>query len=291
MATNKQLVKIIQCLSCGVVLVISACNTSQKMVGVNSSQTSSANEVTATFTPPSSSTAVPTETRSPTETVEPTQTATPLHTAKQTPIAPTMTATETALPTITPTYAILRGTVLEQANCRYGPGSAYLYKYGVYSGYYMDIIGRNETGTWVVVQAIGGTNPCWVKASLINIKGDVMSLAPMWLPLPESPYYGPLTGAWADRDGTAVIISWDPLYLKAGDDSLQYPYLVEAWLCQGGKLNFTPIGSWETMITVQDEPGCSEASHARVYGVEKHGYTAWVNIPWPLYKGTATATP
>ncbi len=145
----------------------------------------------------------------------------------------------------------------------------------------MDIIGRNETGTWVVVQAIGGTNPCWVKASLIDIKGDVMSVAPTSLPLPESPYYGPLTGISAVRKGDSVIISWDALVLKAGDDSLQYPYLIEAWLCKDGQLSFTPIGSWETILTVEDQPGCSEASHARVYGVEKHGYTAWVNIPWP----------
>jgi hypothetical protein len=218
---------------------------------------------------------VPTHTPSPTASKVPTLTASP--TTQNTP-------TSTASPTLTPTYAILRGTVLEQANCRYGPGAAYLYKYGVYEGYYMDIIGRNETGTWVVVQAIGGTNPCWVKASLIDIKGDVMSVAPTWLPLPESPYYGPLTGVWAERNANEVIISWNPLVLKAGDDSEQYPYLIEAWLCTNGQLSFNPIGTWDTMLTVHDEPGCSEASHARIYGVEKHGYTAWVTIPWPAPK-------
>lgn len=219
-----------------------------------------------------------TSTTEPTSSPNPTASQTPSETATG---SVTLTPTEVPLPTVTPTYSILRGTVLEQANCRYGPGAAYLYKYGVYAGYYMDIIGRNETGTWVVVQAIGGSNPCWVKASLIDIKGNVMSLAPTSLPLPESPYYGPLTGVSAVRKGDSVIISWNPLILRAGDDSLQYPYLVEAWLCTGGSLAFTPIGSWETILTVQDESGCPEPSHARVYGVEKHGYTAWVNIPWP----------
>ncbi len=146
----------------------------------------------------------------------------------------------------------------------------------------MDIIGRNEAGTWVVVQAIGGSNPCWVKASLVDIKGDMMSLAPTWLPLPQSPYYGPLTGAWAERKGDDVILSWDPLVLKAGDEATENLYLVEAWLCTNGQLTFTPIGTWDTILTVKDEAGCQEASHARVYGVEKHGYTAWVNIPWPV---------
>ena len=148
----------------------------------------------------------------------------------------------------------------------------------------MEVIGRNEVGTWVVIQAIGGNNPCWVKASLMDIHGDVMSLASAELPLPQSPYYGPLTGVSAVRDKEdkeSVIISWNTLQLRAGDDSLQYPYLVEAWLCQDGQLTFFPIGSWETLVTVRDEAGCDQASHARVYGVEKHGYTAWVNVPWP----------
>lgn len=229
-------------------------------------------DILPTKSPSPSAMTEPTVMPSLTSTPKPTQssTATPVH-----------TPTDTPLPTFTPTYSILRGTILEQANCRYGPGAAYLYKYGVYSGYYMDIIGRNETGSWVVVQAIGGNNPCWVKASLIDIKGDVMSTAPTALPLPESPYYGPLTGVWVDRSGDSVIISWDPLILRAGDDSLQYPYLVEAWLCVEGQITFMPIGSWETILTVKDEAGCNTPSHARVYGVEKHGYTAWVTIPWP----------
>lgn len=248
-------------------------STSSSGERVESSPTAGVVETgTPTSSPWPSVTSVPTIEPVPTSTSKPSETATAF---------PTNTPTETPLPTITPTYAILRGTILEQANCRYGPGAAYLYKYGVYEGYYMDIIGRNETGTWVIVQAIGGHNPCWVKASLINIKGDVMTTAPTSLPLPQSPYYGPLTGVWADRRGDAVIITWNPLVLRAGDDSLQYPYLVEAWVCVNGKLTFEPIGSWEPIVSVKDETGCADASHARVYGVEKHGYTAWVTVPWP----------
>jgi hypothetical protein len=195
-------------------------------------------------------------------------------------LTPSHTATHFTSPTSTPTYAILRGTVLEQANCRYGPGAAYLYKYGLYSDNNLEVIGRNETGTWIMVQAIGGNNPCWIKASLMDINGDVMGLAPATLPLPQSPYYGPVRGIASVRNGDTVIISWDPIYLKAGDDSEQYPYLVEAWLCKESVLTFEAIGSWETIVTVIDEPGCADPSHARVYGVEKHGYTAWVTVPW-----------
>jgi hypothetical protein len=261
---------------------LTACNASKTVSGtpsqsivqgvLNSTSTNFATSQASTLAPSYTATHRPTETQVLKPTTTPTRTSTS---------SPTQTQSDTATPSITPTYAILRGTVLEQANCRYGPGAAYLYKYGLYPGYNLEIIGRNEKGTWVVIRAIGGTNPCWVKASLMDIHGDVMSLAPASLPLPQSPYYGPLTGVSAVRDGSMVIISWNSLQLRAGDDSLQYPYLVEAWLCQDGQVSFFPIGSWDTILTVQDDPGCDEASHARVYGVEKHGYTAWVNVPWP----------
>jgi hypothetical protein len=261
---------------------LTACNASKTVSGtpsqsivqgvLNSTSTNFATSQASTLAPSYTATPRPTETQVLKPTTTPTRTST---------LSPTQTQSDTATPSITPTYAILRGTVLEQANCRYGPGAAYLYKYGLYPGYNLEIIGRNEEGTWVVIRAIGGTNPCWVKASLMDIHGDVMSLAPASLPLPQSPYYGPLTGVSAVRDGSMVIISWNSLQLRAGDDSLQYPYLVEAWLCQDGQVSFFPIGSWDTILTVQDDPGCDEASHARVYGVEKHGYTAWVNVPWP----------
>lgn len=248
---------------------------SQAPVFVVETPTGSASLIpTISFTPSLtlSPTPVPTETYTPVPTRTPTQTLTEL---------PTQTPTETPTPTITPTYAILRGKVLQQANCRYGPGAPYLYKYGLYPDTTLEIIGRNDLGTWVVIRAIGGSNPCWVKASLLQIKGDVMSLAPTYLPLPPSPYYGPPTGVSAVRNGSAVTIAWNAVILRAGDNSEQVPYLIEAWVCTQGKLVFTPIGSYTTLVTIQDEPGCSEPSHGWLYAAEKHGYTTGVTIPWP----------
>ncbi len=167
------------------------------------------------------------------------------------------------------------------SNCRYGPGAPYLYKYALIAGSNLEIIGRNDLGTWILVRAIGGNNPCWVKASLMKIKGDVMNVAPTTIPLPQSPYYGPVSGVSALREKEDVVISWKPVYLRPGDDSEQYPYLVEAWVCSQGRLVFTPVGSYENIVSIRDEAGCTQASHGRVYAVEKHGYTKWVEIPWP----------
>jgi hypothetical protein len=261
----------------------SACTSSSTAIMLLPS-TNGNTDVVSTNTPSTSlATLFPTQATINNPTIQPSTTPSLIPTKSPTlspTITPSQTPTQFTTPTSTPTYAILRGTVLEQANCRYGPGAAYLYKYGLYSGNNLEIIGRNEIGTWIMVQAIGGKNPCWIKASLMDVHGDVMSLAPASLPLPQSPYYGPVTGVASVRNGDTVTISWNPIYLKAGDDSLQYPYLIEAWLCHDGLLSFNAIGSWGTIVTVTDEPGCSDRSHARVYGVEKHGYTAWVTVPW-----------
>jgi hypothetical protein len=160
----------------------------------------------------------------------------------------------------------------------------YLYKYGLYPDFNIEVFGRTEVGDWVLIRAIGGTNPCWVKASLLDIKGEIMTLEPTYIPLPQSPYYGPVTGVAAIRNGNEVTISWTLFVHRAGDEPDLYTQLVEAWLCQGGKLLFTPIGTFDNFVTVVDEPGCAEPSHARVFGVEKHGYTYPVEVPWPPYE-------
>lgn len=220
----------------------------------------------------------PPATSTPTRTTAPTETPSPTSTPTETP-QPTPTASGT--PTLTPTYAILRGEVLQRSNCRYGPGWMYLYKYGLVVGSNLEVFGRNDLGTWILIRAIGGDNPCWVKASLLDVKGDVMAVQPTYIPLPQSPYYGPPTGVSAVRAGDEVTVSWNPISFRAGDDHASPPYLLEAWTCIDGELIFTPVGSYTTSATVIDEPGCAEESHGRVFGVEKHGYTRWVEVPWP----------
>lgn len=231
-----------------------------------------ASEATSTLTP--FPTLVPTDTSTPT----PTATFTQTPTETETP-APT----EVPSAAVSPTYAILRGEVLERSNCRYGPGAPYLYKYGLVVGSNLEVTGRTERGDWILVRAIGGNNPCWVKASLMAVKGDVMSVQSTEIPLPMSPYYGPLTGVSAARNGDEVAIFWHPMQLRAGDETASPLYLVEAWACVNGQLEFTPVGTNETAVKIIDQTGCIEPSHGRVYGVEKHGYTRWVKIPWPQH--------
>lgn len=214
-------------------------------------------------------------------TLPPSQTPSPSATRTGTS---TPTATQTPTATITPTYAILRGRVLTLSNCRYGPGAPYLYKYALIEGSNLEVFGRNDLGTWILVRAIGGTNPCWVKASLLELSGGVMGLAPMYIPLPQSPYYRPPKGVSAVRQGDEVTVSWIGIRLREGDETAEAPYLIEAWLCQDGQLVFTPVGVYAHAFTLVDERGCSEPSHGRLFIVEKHGYTRPTEIPWPAHQ-------
>lgn len=226
---------------------------------------------TRTSTPTLPVTATPSLTPEPASTVEETFSPTP---------------SETSTPDVTPTPVRLRGEVLEQANCRYGPGAPYLYKYGLVKGNRLEIIGRREDGKWLYVQAIGGNNPCWVKASLMQVDGDVMNLEvyyPEKAPLPESPYYPPATILSASRSGSLVEVSWLDVPLRAGDeeDENMLHYIVEVWRCEGGQLIFEPLATNELSITFVDDPGCERPSHGRLFVQEKHGFAGPAEIPWP----------
>lgn len=204
---------------------------------------------------------------------------------------PDYSPTPSFTPSMTPTFVVPRVKITSNANCRYGPGAAYLYKYAVYEGFNMEAIGRNELGTWAYIQAIGGNNPCWINASLLKVtRGDFMSLPVTYNRLPKSDLYNPPATTSASRAGDEVTIQWSSVWMTQDDDR---GYLIEAWLCQDGQTVFTPIGvkSSELSIKVIDEPGCFEPSGARVYTAEKHGYTQWRKVPWPAYQATPTPLP
>ncbi len=191
-----------------------------------------------------------------------------------------MTATPTLTPTnaLTATFDFPDGIVLVQANCRYGPGAAYLYEWGLFPGDRVEIHGRNDLGTWVYVKPRTYRDRCWAKASLLEITGDVFSVAPYYSRLPYSELYSPPQNIRVSRQGDEVWIAWDPVWMTKDD---YRGYLIEAWVCRDDQLIFTPVRVDGTRAILADEPGCSQPSSGRLYTAEKHGYTQWVAIPWP----------
>jgi hypothetical protein len=103
----------------------------------------------------------------------------------------------------------------------------YLYKYALIPGSNLEVFGRIESGAWIQVWASGGTNPSLVKITLMELKGDVMSMETVYLTLPKSPYYGPLSGVSPSRDRDLVTASWNPIQLRVGDDTAFLIHLLE----------------------------------------------------------------
>ena len=199
---------------------------------------------------------------------------------------PALTQTITDIPIITPTPELPEVTVLEHADCLYGPGFMYLYKYSLAAGNLMEVVGRNFDGSWLYVQEVGGWNPCWILSSLAQFsKGDAKGVPFITSRLPFS-YFHTIPDAIAHRNGSEVTISWKAIWMSFDDFR---GYLIEAWVCHAGELVFVPIGYIPPLADnagiltqkVTDEPGCHAPSNVLIYAVHKQGYSQGGNIPWP----------
>jgi uncharacterized protein YraI len=202
----------------------------------------------------------------------------------------TPTTLTTSTSTITPTILVesLKAIVIAEnfLSCRYGPGSEYLFLYGLRTGANIKLIGRTEGNNWVYVD---GKNKCWVNVEYIDIAGDKNRL-PVVYPgiakLPVSPYYPSTTVLKVSRDKNVITVKWLDIPLKAGDEedaSMQH-YIIEVWRCASGSIFFDPLATNDLSITFSDEPGCSESSHGRIFVQEKHGFAGPAEIPWPTYQ-------
>jgi len=165
-----------------------------------------------------------------------------------------------------------------QANCRYGPGKAYLYAHGLYPGDVGVVDGRNYAGTWLWIKPYNLDWHCWVAASVVEVSGDVKDLKVVRSRLPHSTLYKAPENVTAVRRGDQVVISWSRVWMTADDDR---GYLLEANVCRNGYLIPIAVHTDGTSITVLDEKGCDKPSGGKLYTVEKHGYTDPVDIPWP----------
>ncbi|MGB8215645.1 MAG: hypothetical protein WCE68_19010 [Anaerolineales bacterium] len=217
-----------------------------------------------------------------------TPSVTPLYT-----FTPSLTPTITNTPTITPTQEPPVVTVLEHSDCFYGPGSGYLYKYSVMAASSMEVVGRNLDGSWLYIQSVGGWNPCWIQTALVKFNAaDSENIPIVYSTLPYANEYSS-PDATVQRNGDEVTISWKAVWISFDD---YRGYLIEAWVCQGGTqvfipLSYVPLVANNTgilSVKVTDGPGCNVPSSARIYSVEKHGYSAPSNIPWPPFQVTPT---
>lgn len=229
-------------------------------------------------------TQTPTPTATPTPTL--TFTATPTLTPSFTP-TDTSTPTPTLTPSITPTatFNFPSVTVTMQAFCRYGPAKAYLPAADLYTGDTGSVRGRNVNSKWLFIKFDKLNYFCWVAPSVVEVNGDITKVRYTEPPLPgPSELYGPPQNVRAKRNGDQVTVTWNVLYMTGDDDR---GYMLDVFVCQNGAFIWWPIGEgtlidqYHTSYTFTDQAGCSLPSGGKLAGVEKHGYTTWVDIPWP----------
>ena len=235
--------------------------------------------------PTGTPTSVPTATASPNATPTATNTVMPTATAT---VAPTATPTQmtsltpgsspTFTITLTPTFNFPDAEIMMQANCRYGPGQAYLYAHGMYQGDRAAIHGRNYSGNWLWIKPENLDWHCWASASVMEISGDIFAVVVVQRKLPQSTLYDPPTDVEAARQGDQVVVSWEPVWMTEDDDR---GYLIEANICQNGQLVPVALRTDGNSSEFIDEGGCSAKSSGLLYTVEKHGYAEPVPIPWP----------
>ena len=228
-------------------------------------------------TPTPTITQTPTPTLTPTATSPPTATETPTVTLTPT-VTPTSTITLTPTVTVTPTFDFPDVTVKMQAHCRYGPNTAYLHAGDLYPGDHGLVWNRNYNGSWLWVRFDKLWYACWVAASVVTVDGNVFSVVTYMNQLPQSTLYGPPAWVKAERQGKDVVITWAKVNMTVDDDR---GYFLDVTVCQSGNLIDLKAATMDTTYAFTDEPGCSGASHGKVYTVEKHGYTAPAKIPWP----------
>lgn len=217
-----------------------------------------------------------TETPVPTMTFTPTKITIPTNT-----LTPTVTATATI--TATPTFNFPAVTVNKQAHCRYGPSVAYLHAADLYPGDMGTVRGRYIYSNWLYVKFDKLNYFCWVAPSVVDVLGDVSTVAYKELNLQSigSNMYGPPKGVTAVRNENEVLISWEQVNMTEDDDR---GYLLELFVCQDTIYKWWTDSypdQYSTSYEVRDEPGCAQPSSGKLYTVEKHGFSEPVEIPWP----------
>jgi hypothetical protein len=180
-------------------------------------------------------------------------------------------------------------SILVYSDCLYGPGSFYLYKTSMAAGSQMEVVGRNQDGTWINVEDVHGWDACWIPADQAKLsRGSVNDLPLVSTALPITRYDYSSPSAIARRSGNEVTVSWKAVWMST--DEVR-GYLIEAWVCQDGKYIYLPVFVSTTYdenvgtisVKIRDETGCAETPSARITSAGMRGYTLWEKIFWPPY--------
>ena len=220
------------------------------------------------------------------------ETSTPIVSATKTGTPPAFTETPVATPSITPTYAILTGRVnVDKLECLGGPGP-YIGLANLFRNNRVNVIGRDVTNQWLLVNYESGTGEavtCWVVVKPVDLGGAEMTGLENYYPgkyqIPFWEDYKPPENIRISRADDFVNILWDDpnrLELSERESGRSPQFIIEAWVCKEGVLEFTVLGILDnTNLIMEDQPGCTAPSSGLLYSAGKQGYSVAVDLDWP----------
>lgn len=88
--------------------------------------------------------------------------------------------------TLTPTLVQPNVTALKNANCRYGPGTAYEIADTLFAGKSAPLVGRNEQNTWWQIKGPTFGSLCWVSGVTVDIHGSLDGIPIETVPPPPT---------------------------------------------------------------------------------------------------------
>ena len=128
---------------------------------------------------------------------------------------PLATATKVGAFTQTPTYSVPMLTVLEQTNCRAGPGQDYEILFTYLTGKKLEIVGRYDSDNyWLVKSAESPTGTCWLWGEYTEVTGSYWAVSSVTPPatVTTAPPQAPSIVEWkfSCSGGTMTfIVSWE----------------------------------------------------------------------------------
>jgi len=239
-------------------LTLAACQPATPTTDPNALMTAAFATVNSSYT--QTALVIPTSTVAPAKTVRPFQ-----------PLLPTAFVPTVILPVTIQVPLVF---------CRFGPDQVYVSPYGIRLGKVREAIGRDTSGTWLLVRETGGTKPCWIISTSVTIQGDAASLPIAPVELSFNTKYQPPTNINVSRNNDQITISWGEVALETRDIYPDSHYLLDVWLCKDGTLSESLVGTNDNQVILTDSLGCSPASHGQIYTASKAGYSLPVQIPW-----------
>jgi len=92
--------------------------------------------------------------------------------------SPTGIGTDAGTGTTTPTYSVPTLKVIEQTNCRTGPGQDYEVIFTYLKGKTLEIAGRYDPGNfWLVKSAESPTGTCWLWGEYVEVSGSYWAVS------------------------------------------------------------------------------------------------------------------